>query len=83
MKYLIVSSQHNTILLIDCSIHDTYIILIDCSIHMILRGRPQLLSFTSMIIPIVRGGRGLKDDDNYHNILPLGNFFVLVSRPRK
>ncbi len=53
-------------------------------ITLLLRDRPQLSSFTSMIIPIVRRGRGLKNDDNYHNILPLGIcFFFLVYRARK
>ena len=31
-----------------------------------VRGGPHLSSFSLMIIPIVRGGRGLKNDDEYH-----------------
>ncbi len=31
------------------------------------RGRPQLSTFSLMIIPIVTGGWGLKNVDNYHN----------------
>ncbi len=32
-----------------------------------VRGGPQLSSFSLMIITIVRGGRGFKNDDKYHN----------------
>ncbi len=33
----------------------------------IFRGRPESSSFSSMIITIVRGGRGSENDDEYHN----------------
>ncbi len=32
-----------------------------------LRGHPSFSSFTLMIISIIRGWRGLKNDDKYHN----------------
>ncbi len=34
-----------------------------------LRGGSQISSFSLMIIPIVRGGEGLKNDDKYHNFI--------------
>ncbi len=34
----------------------------------ILRGRPSFSSFMLMIISIIRGGRGLKNDDKYNQI---------------
>ena len=40
-----------------------------------IRGRPELSSFTSMIIPTIRGGRGLENDGNYHNFYSIRNMF--------
>ncbi len=39
-----------------------------------VRGRPSFSSFSLMIISIIRGGRGLKNDDKYHNL-----FMVQIS----
>ncbi len=42
-----------------------------------IRGGPHLSSFSLMIIPIVRGGRGLKNDDKYHK-LPITKESILM-----
>ena len=38
--------------------------------------RLDLSSFTSMIIPTVRGREGLENDDNYYNLYPIGNMLL-------
>ncbi len=46
----------------------------DLKIDLDFRGRPSFSLFTLMIISIISGGRGLKNDDNYHNF-----FIVQIS----
>ena len=49
--------------------------LVDLVEKLYFRGSPELSSFTSMTIPIIRGGRGLENDDNYLNFCSMSNMF--------